>query len=241
MEFCRRERLPYVLDPTNRDPTYTTRNRIRHEIEALRVHDVLYRWESRLARRRDDARQQLTEAMKDAKVHLGRVAFDARDFGKMQPSLRKALLVALARLVSPTPPSQARNAISPENLDLLDASVFGLGSRSVFTPGLGVAFSPRQNHVWHITRQPPRRGEDLSMDITPGTWRLWDERFWVKVEVYGNDNVELAVRPTGRYVLPRGVVRPDSTAGRIRRRLDSICGKAETACVPRPRDRSSCR
>lgn len=204
LDLCRAEMLPFVVDPSNLDPSYTARNRIRHDILALQQRygetqtdsagpaAALRKWESRLSARRDATRHKIQQAAQSVSVvRPGVLEFQPHRHAALPPSLRQALLVHLARAVSPTPPTQARNGISPINLERLDAAVFGIkGQRTSITPGLGVIFAPgpstrraaktifdkpsgqpsssklpartAADMVWRVSRQPLRPTEQLA-------------------------------------------------------------------------------
>lgn len=223
--FCQRHQLPYVIDPTNANPAYTSRNAFRFELEALsrRTSEVekqlgpvnaFREWAIRLRRRRATVKKRLRTLLDEVQYDtpvVGTCTFNPVRIRTERPEVRKLFLRLIAQRVSP---HLSTSSISPQSLHRLDEVIFGFQEVaqkrvSKVTPGAGVMFAAKlvngPRH-WTTSRQPLREFErrKTSQQWSDTAWHLWDNRFWCRLRSPGAGVSPslMMIEAEGPWVLP---------------------------------------
>lgn len=225
-QYCHEQKLSYVVDPTNADPAYTSRNAFRFALQALQkrtskgdcrsgpIHS-LRRWADRLAKRRARVSQDLERLLSfvqyDTPVKKT-CSFDPSKIRKDRPEIRKLFLTQVARYASP---DSSASSISPLNIEKLEEVIFRYQevrrtAVSKITPGMGVMFTLKQvggQQHWIVSRQPMRASEyaKASTSLPATAWRLWDNRFWYRsrLEHMIQSSNSIVLKPEGPWTLPK--------------------------------------
>lgn len=225
MQYCHEHKLPYVVDPTNANPAYTSRNAFRFTLQDLQKRTgavdqdsgpvcFFRRWASRLATRRARLEQRLKSLMtnveKDAPVKTA-CMFDPARIRKMRSEVRKLFLSQVARQVSP---ATDNSSISPSSMEKLDEAIFGYrkarqSAVNRLTPGAGVMFTAKHVYgrkYWIVSRQPMRKLEHMeaSYRLSDTDWHLWDNRFWCRSRLKDMARLPspVIIKPEDPWTLP---------------------------------------
>jgi hypothetical protein len=225
VRFCNDHELKYVVDPTNANPAYTSRNAFRFEIEALQSRvastktnlgptNALRQWAKRLALRRGKADQHVERLLQKVQQDTpapGVCTFDPITLRMERPEIRKLFLSQVARQTSPQASS---SGISPSNMIKLDNSIFGYQaassrSTSSMTPGSGVLFKAKNvngRRQWIVSRQPLRASDrkETSYYMSDGKWYLWDGRCWCRCSRLriSDSSAKIVIEAEGPWALP---------------------------------------
>lgn len=215
-----------MVDPTNANPAYTSRNAFRYELGALQtrvsptesksgpVH-ALRQWANRLAKRSAKIEQHVNRLLQKVQQDTpapGTCTFEPITLRIERPEIRKLFLSQVARQVSP---QSSGSGISPANITELDNMIFGYQQAShqsagSMTPGAGVIFraktiKPGRKH-WIVSRQPLRASdrEETSYSLSIGKWYLWDGRCWCRCRRtdVSASSVNIAIKAEGPFALP---------------------------------------
>jgi tRNA(Ile)-lysidine synthase len=215
---CETEHMSWFEDHTNKDPTLTTRNAIRHiyntrQLPAALSKERLLRLAEKLV-----AATTCRNSLKQSYLSKCEVAGFSNRSGAITikfPELRHADVILAAEILR-----HVIVLITPEEhvpISSLQGSVrhiFGhieFGKHQISPKRFNVAGvffeplpgpSPSLERTWLICRQPyvssvPKPTFNVSLSLNGDrvwtNWRLWDGRFWMRLQ--SSDRINIVVRP----------------------------------------------
>ncbi|KAK5690521.1 hypothetical protein LTR17_025914 [Elasticomyces elasticus] len=209
VEHCKTSKVRWFEDKTNADPTFTRRNTIRHlqknqllpvALQSKRLLALSINVAERETQVELAAQNEFDRLSISLDVRTGVATFDGNheQSGSTGRRVKTALLRKLLGLVTPATEVKLQDAyttaelIWPEAMDGENKQVsFQTASVNVVPP------TTPNSRSWTMFRQVPTQTDDASQRILfvdpsddiqstrPGlrwsTWRLWDNRYWIRI------------------------------------------------------------
>ncbi|KAK4892988.1 hypothetical protein LTR27_008525 [Elasticomyces elasticus] len=216
VEYCKTSNVKWFEDKTNADPTFTLRNTIRH-LQKNQLLPVALQSERLLALSTNVAeRDSQVELAAQNEFHRLSISLDVRTGvatfnGSYEgnrstgPRVKTALLRKLLSLVTPATEVKLQDAYNTAEL-IWPKARSGENKRVSFQTASVNVVPPTTpiNRSWTLSRQVPTQKDvalqcitfvDPSEDVQstwPGlrwsTWRLWDNRYWIRICRPGTDH-----------------------------------------------------
>lgn len=236
---CIENKLPYFIDSTNLDPSYTPRNQLRYDINQYQARHSQHPHSLPLTSLDDTSGplallQRVSKSIApgiesiSSKLQSPAIRFQS-------PSLTTATI--LPRLhpssISPTDTRiMLRNlietispgiGISQKALEATRKKVFlpieTQQEKNAFTPGGGVIFSPKSlgkgKMRWIVCKQLRRRGDTGRIELERDIWTLWDSRIWIRIKSSSIVDEKFFVEARGKYSEPVLISARDGVANQL--------------------------
>ncbi|KAK5688629.1 hypothetical protein LTS10_000607 [Elasticomyces elasticus] len=216
VDYCKTSKVRWFEDKTNADSTFTRRNTIRH-LQKNKLLPVALQSERLLALSTivADRETQVELAAQNEfdrlsislDVRTGVATFDGNheQSGSTGRRVKTALLRKLLGLVTPATEVKLQDAYNTAELIWPEARSGENKQVSFQTASVNVVPpTTPNNRSWTMSRQVPTQKDDAFQRIAfvdpsgdvqstrPGlrwsTWRLWDNRYWIRICGPGNDN-----------------------------------------------------
>ncbi|KAK5684606.1 hypothetical protein LTR17_027198 [Elasticomyces elasticus] len=216
VDYCKTSKVRWFEDKTNADPTFTRRNTIRH-LQKKQLLPVALQSKRLLALSTDVAERE-TQVELAAQNDFDRlsISLDLRTgvatfngsherSGSTGPRVKTALLRKLLSLVTPATEVKLQEAYNTAELIWPEARSGEKKQVSFQTASVNVV--PPTRHIdrsWTMSRQVPTQKDDVSQCIAfvdPSddirstrrglrwsAWRLWDNRYWIRICRPGTDH-----------------------------------------------------